>query len=224
MKLSIIIPTLNEEGALDRTLGSIAGDAHELILVDGGSTDDTVEIARQFTRNILDSRRGRGIQQHTGACHAQGDVLLFLHADTILPEGFHTRVRKALSDPGVAFGAFRLAFFPSSMPLRFIALMANLRSRFLKVPYGDQALFMRKSAYFKAGGFSDLPIMEDVDIVRRLKRIGGFKIIRDKAKTSARRWEKEGTVYATVRNNFLMIRYLLGASPHRLSRLYSDNR
>jgi len=224
MKLSIIIPTLNEEGSLGGNLASVSGHNYEIIVVDGGSEDDTVEIARQYTPRVLDSDRGRGIQQHTGACHAQGDVLLFLHADTLLPKGFGVAIERTLSDPKIVFGAFHLGYHPSTAFLNLVALMANLRSLLLKMPYGDQALFTRRSDYFLAGGFKDLPLMEDVDLVRRLNKIGRFKLTRGRVKTSARRYEKEGILCVTVRNWSLIIRYLLGQSPHRLHRFYSDAR
>jgi rSAM/selenodomain-associated transferase 2 len=224
MKLSIIIPTLNEERSLKGPLASLASLPHEIIVVDGGSEDGTVELARQYASVVLDSRRGRGIQQHRGARHAEGDILLFLHADTWLPKGFEMMIKRTLSDPKTVFGAFHLGHHPSSAFLNLVALMANLRSLLVKVPYGDQGLFMRRSDYFRVGGFQDLPIMEDVDLVRRLNKIGKFKLVRAKVRTSARRYARDGVVYTTVRNWSLIIRYLLGQSPERLHRLYSDAR
>jgi rSAM/selenodomain-associated transferase 2 len=224
MKLSIIIPTLNEERLLGGALASLSSLPHEIIVVDGESKDGTVEVARKYASVVLDSTRGRGIQQHVGACHAQGDVLLFLHADTWLPKGFEKTIERTLSDPKTVFGAFHLGHHPSKAFLNLVALMANLRSHVLKMPYGDQGLFMRRSIYFRAGGFKDLPLMEDVDLVRRLNKIGKFKLVKAKARTSARRYDRNGIVYTTVRNWSLIIRYLLGQSPERLHRLYSDAR
>jgi rSAM/selenodomain-associated transferase 2 len=224
VKLSIIIPALNEERSLEQALASISSHAHEIIVVDGGSKDGTVEIARKYTPVVLDSDQGRGIQQHTGACHAEGEVLLFLHADTLLPRGFEMMIERTLSEPKTIFGAFRLGHHPSTALLNLVALMANLRSLILKMPYGDQGLFVRRSDYFRVGGFKDLPIMEDVDLVRRLNKIGKFKLVRSKVRTSARRYDRHGIVYRTVRNWSLIIRYLLGQSPERLHRLYSDAR
>ncbi len=224
MKLSIVIPALNEEGLLGRTLASISSLAHEIIVVDGGSNDRTLEIARQYTPHALSSERGRGTQQHSGACHTQGDALLFLHADTTLPEDFKEMALEILSDPKVAFGAFRLSIFPPTPTLNLVAHLANLRSRILKMPYGDQALFMRRKDYFRVGGFKDLPIMEDVDLVRRLNGIGRFKLAQGKVTTSARRWEKERLIRTTLRNWSFMIRYFLGAKPEDLHRSYSDIR
>ena len=224
MKLSIIIPTLNEERVLRETFTSISSHAHEVIVVDGGSKDGTVEMARKYASVVLDSNRGRGTQQHVGACHAKGDVLLFLHADTKLPKGFEVMIEEALGGSEVVLGAFRLGYDPPIASFQLIAFMANLRSLLLNMPYGDQGLFMRRSDYFQVGGFKNLPIMEDVDLVRRLNRIGKFKLVKGKVRTSARRYGREGLFYTTVRNWSLIIRYLLGQSPERLHRFYSDAR
>lgn len=224
MKLSIIIPALNEEPSLRKTFASISSHAHEIIVVDGGSEDDTVKIAREYGSVVFTSKRGRGIQQHDGARHAQGEAFLFLHADTWLPKGFDIIIERTLSHPEVVLGAFRLGHQRSGVSLRIIALMANLRSMLLKMPYGDQGLFMRRSDYFRVGGFRDLPLMEDVDLVRRLNKMGKFKLVRARVKTSARRYDRKGVVYTTVRNWSLMIRYLFGQSPERLHRFYSDAR
>jgi rSAM/selenodomain-associated transferase 2 len=224
VKLSIIIPTFNEERSLEQTLASISSHAYEIIVIDGGSKDGSVEIAHKYTAVVLDSDLGRGIQQRTGASQAQGEALLFLHADTRLPRGFEIMIEKTLSDSKTVFGAFRLGHHPSTAFLNLVALMANLRSLLLKMPYGDQGLFMRRSDYFRVGGFKDLPLMEDVDLVRRLKKIGKFKLVKAKVRTSARRYDRNGILYTTVRNWSLIIRYLLGQSPERLHRLYSDAR
>jgi len=224
MKLSIIIPTLNEAVSLGQTLAPISSHAHEIIVVDGGSQDDTVKMAHKYASVVLNSNRGRGTQQHVGACHAQGDVLLFLHADTFLPKGFEIMIEEALGDSGVVLGAFHLGYDPPIASFQLIAFMANLRSLLLKMPYGDQGLFMRRSDYFRVGGFKALPLMEDVDLVRRLNRLGKFKLVKGKIRTSARRYNRNGVIYTTVRNWSLIIRYLLGQSPERLHRLYSDAR
>ncbi|MBW1744416.1 MAG: TIGR04283 family arsenosugar biosynthesis glycosyltransferase [Deltaproteobacteria bacterium] len=224
MKLSIIIPALNEAEILGRALASLKPHPAEVIVVDGGSQDSTIEVARQHTPHILTSRPGRGLQQDVGARQSQGDVFVFLHADTQLPPNYQDLIHYALTDPGTVFGAFFLSIYPSKPTLYLIALMANLRSRLLKVPYGDQTLFVRRSAYFLAGGFKDWPIMEDVDLVRRLNRIGGFKMARGFVQTSARRWRKENPVYTTLRNYSLILRYCMGASPHTLARHYPNLR
>ena len=224
MKLSVVIPTLNEANTLGQTLECLNDESVEIIVVDGGSTDATVEIASQYKSQLLIASRGRGLQQHTGALQTQGNVLLFLHADTQLPPAYDHLIHEALANPGVVFGAFYLSIHPPSPVLDLIAVMANLRSRFLRLPYGDQALFVRRSAYFQVGGFHDWPVMEDVDLVRRLKREGGFRLARGHVKTSARRWQKEKLAHTTLRNWYRVIRYYLGAPPHILARHYPDIR
>jgi rSAM/selenodomain-associated transferase 2 len=224
MELSIIIPVLNEAGVLDRTLLSLAHLPHEIIVVDGGSRDESVAIAMRYGTRLLTSGRGRGIQMDTGALKASGDTLLFLHADTLLPGGFENFIRRTLERPEVALGAFRLGFQPGNARLRLIAHGADLRSRLWKLPYGDQALFMRRQDYFRAGGFKPLPIMEDVDLVRRLRMLGAFRLAKERVRTSPRRWEKEGFLHVTLRNWSLILGYFLGVSPRRLRRHYSDCR
>jgi rSAM/selenodomain-associated transferase 2 len=221
MKLSVIIPALNEAEMLEATLESlVVHPPAEVIVVDGGSRDSTVEVARRYTAQVFVSRPGRGLQQGIGAGHSQGDVLIFLHADTQLPPGYQHLIHQALAYPDVVFGAFHLAIYPSTWALDIVAFMANLRSRCLRVPYGDQAIFVRRKAYFQVGGFRDWPIMEDVDLVRRLNRTGGFKLARGYVKTAARRWQKEKLIYTTLRNWSLIIRYGLGVSPDALYRHY----
>jgi len=222
--LSIIIPALNEAETLDHTLTGLKACPAEIIVVDGGSQDGTVEVARTYTSHVVVSRAGRGFQQHVGAQESQGDTLVFLHADTQLPVGFQRLIHHALAEPSVVFGAFSLQIHPSTPALNLIALMANLRSRLLSLPYGDQALFVRRWAYFLVGGFKDWPIMEDVDLVRRLNQIGGFELARGTTRTSPRRWQKENIVYTTLRNYALILRYFIGVSPHTLARYYPDVR
>lgn len=216
MKLSVIIPTLNEEKRLPGLLNSLSGKGLEIIVADGGSHDGTAAIARSFTPLVEICPPGRGIQMACGARLATGDVLIFLHADTLLPEGFPVLIERALQRPGAVFGAFKLDIRPISPSLCLIRLGANLRTRLFSLPYGDQAVFVRRSVYEKAGGFSPIPIMEDVELALRLKKAGRFVLVRAGAVTSSRRWEKEGTLRAWLRNQSLLWRYLLGAPPEKL--------
>lgn len=223
-EMSIIIPTLNEAEVLGDTLTAVADGSAEIIVIDGGSDDDTVKVARQYTPRVFISPKGRGLQQDTGARRSRGRVLLFLHADTHLPRNYLVLVREVMADENIVFGAFRLKIHPPCLALNIIALMANIRSRFFSLPYGDQALFVRRSTYLRIGGFRDWPVMEDVDLVRRLNRQGGFRLARGAAHTSARRWQSEHFARATIRNWSLIIRYASGISPHKLARHYPDTR
>jgi rSAM/selenodomain-associated transferase 2 len=224
MKLSVIIPTFNEERCLPKTLEVFRDGRCQAIVVDGGSADDTCRIAREHGCEVLLSSKSRGRQQRVGASHACGDTLVFVHADTILPEGYEGLIEAALSERKAAFGAFRLCIDPPSTGHRLIAGWANARSRLFRLPYGDQAIFVRRSRYYQAGGFPDWPIMEDVGLVERLRKLGTFKLVNEPVRTSARRWEKEHAVYTTVRNWSLFLRYKGGVSPHVLARHYSDKR
>ena len=223
-RISIIVPVLNEGPYLDHFLAKLARSPHELIVVDGGSNDQTPQIASRHADIFTVSPRGRGIQQHWGALRATGDILLFLHADTFLPPHFEAMIISTLRDGEISLGAFKLRLFPSNPWLRLVAHVANLRSALLKLPYGDQAFFMKKDSYFKVGGFRDIPIMEDVDLVRRARRAGKIRILNAHVATSARRWYKEGMVLTTLRNWSLMIRYFMGTSPSALKPHYPEVR
>jgi len=219
--ISVIIPTLNEELVLKKSLFSArASKEIEIIISDGGSSDGTLNIAGQFADRIIKSPAGRGIQQNRGAAAASGDILLFLHADTMLSSGWDELVRETLRDKEVAGGAFSFSLPNNSIPFSFISLMVNLRSRLLKLPYGDQAIFVRRDLFEELGGFREIPIMEDVELVKRMRRLGRLKILDLPVITSSRRWEKEGWMRTTVRNLTLLFLYHLGVSPERLYRFY----
>jgi rSAM/selenodomain-associated transferase 2 len=220
------MPVLNEAGALRETLKAL-GLTHgeELIVVDGGSADNTVSIAREFTDAVLETRRGRGLQMHLGAERAGGGILLFLHADCLLPWEAFDAVRAALNRPGVSAGAFDLGIRHPSVCFRVVERGANLRSRLTGVPYGDQGLFMRAGTYRRVGGFRDMPLMEDIEIAGRLRKAGRVVFLRPPIMASPRRWLKEGVVRATLRDWRLALSYaLLKVSPERLARHYRDVR
>jgi rSAM/selenodomain-associated transferase 2 len=218
--ISVIIPTLNEENTLQATIASARAEAVEIIVSDGGSEDATLAIAGKQADLTLSSACGRGEQMNAGAAAARGDALLFLHADTLLPEGWMEEVVEILKDGRVSCGAFRFALPEKSAAFGLISAMVNLRSKWLKLPYGDQALFMRRERFEEAGGFKTLPIMEDVDFVRRLGKKGEVVIAGKAVLTSSRRWQKEGWVWTTIRNQVLLWLYLLGVPPERLYRFY----
>jgi rSAM/selenodomain-associated transferase 2/rSAM/selenodomain-associated transferase 1 len=216
--LSIVLPVLNEEAGLAKVLRPLAdADDLELLVVDGGSVDRTVDIAQGFGARVLVTRPGRARQMNAGAALASGDVLLFLHADTHLPEGFSQTVRATLADGCVA-GAFRLRIDGEHPGLRWVAWGANLRSRLLALPYGDQALFLPARRFYDMGGFADLPWMEDLEFVRRLRRTGRIAIAPTAVTTSARRWQSWGILRTTLIHQACLAGYLLGIPPRWLHR------
>lgn len=219
--LSIIIPALNEAATIEGTLGALQDvDQLEVIVVDGGSTDRTVELARRKGAKVLRTDPGKARQMNCGAKTATGEVLVFLHADTRLPQDFHCKILTALAQTGVVAGAFRLAIDSRAAGIHFVERMADLRSRYLQLPYGDQALFMKKSIFEAVGGFADLPIMEDFILVRRLRRKGKIVILPAAVITSPRRWQHFGILKTWLVNQMIVIAFYLGISPERLARWY----
>lgn len=225
MKISVIIPTLNEAKILRGTLQRLRkGINLEIIVVDGGSQDDTVSIAKEYTKNVFLSSPGRALQMNEGARHAEGDILLFLHADSHISAGGIGKIIPAVIGLPAVGGAFQLAFDTRNVVIRLVGWFANLRARLTRVPYGDQGIFITKNAFQKIGGYPDLPIMEDVELAVRMKKEGKIALLQEKIFTSPRRWEKEGILFTTFRNRVLMIGYLLGISPHRLASGYRNIR
>jgi rSAM/selenodomain-associated transferase 2/rSAM/selenodomain-associated transferase 1 len=222
-QISLIIPALNEEAPLDKTLRCLQGATNvETIVVDGGSQDRTREIARSRACHVLTTEAGRARQMNAGAAAAGGSILLFLHADTRLPERFAEHVRKALAKPAVAAGAFRLRLDAPGWPLRVVETAINLRSRWLAMPYGDQAIFLPADAFYLAGAFADVPILEDFELVRRLQRRGRIAILSPPVVTSARRWQARGVWRTTWINQRVVLGYYLGVPPKRLARWYAE--
>lgn len=219
--LSVIIPALNEENTIEATLDALlSGTNTEIILSDGGSSDKTVELCKKRGITVISSPPGRGPQMNEGAKAAKGGILLFLHADTLLPSGWDKAVRQALNDRKTVGGAFSFALCRSSLVFSCITFMVNARSKIFGLPYGDQAIFVRRSIFQKMGGFKPFPIMEDVAFIRDLRKFGTV-IITDKAViTSSRRWEKEGWLKTTIRNQILLCLYLSGVSPEKLYHFY----
>ena len=219
--ISVIIPVLNDAEALDLALGSTQDyTGVECIVVDGGSSDESAEVAQSRGVKVLHSPPGRARQMNAGAEVAEGRFLLFLHADTRLPEGFDGHVRRILTGSGVAAGAFQLQIDAPSARLRLIEKAANWRSRYLQMPYGDQAIFLRKELFREMGGFPDLPIMEDFQLIRRLQGEGRIVITPVAVVTSARRWKKLGALRTTLFNQMMILGFYLGFEPARLARWY----
>jgi hypothetical protein len=219
--LSVIIPALNEAGLIGRTLAALAqASPAELLVVDGGSTDGTPGIAAAAGARVLHARPPRAIQMNAGAAAAGGAHLVFLHADTHLPPDFGAQVRRTLALPGAAAGAFRLKIEGAGRGLRLIEQVANLRSRILGLPYGDQALFLTREAFWQAGGFPPLAIMEDYEFLRRLRRRGRILLAPGSALTSARRWQQLGILRTWLINQAIIAAYALGVPPERLAAWY----
>jgi rSAM/selenodomain-associated transferase 2 len=224
-KISIVIPVLNEANTINTVLTRILGTSNlEVIVVDGGSQDETVALAQSVGVKVIAATGGRASQMNAGAGVATGSVLLFLHADTHLPPAFDTLVRQVLQNTGTIAGAFELRIDAELWGIRLIEKMVNLRSHFLSLPYGDQAIFLKTSTFKKIGGFPNLPIMEDFELMRRLKRYGKIAIAPAPVLTSGRRWQKLGVVRTTLINQLIIISYFLGVSPAKLARWYRQRR
>jgi len=222
--LSIVIPVLNEAAEIVSQLEALQAlrrQGAELLLVDGGSDDNTTELSRPLVDQVIAAARGRATQMNVGARSASGDALLFLHADTRLPACAHDRIRAAL-DAGAVWGRFDIRIDSRHLMLRLVAQMMNWRSRLTGVATGDQAIFVRRSTFVRIGGFADLPLMEDIALSARLKRIAAPACLREYVVTSGRRWEKHGV----MRTIFLMWRlraaYFFGAPPDELATRYGD--
>jgi rSAM/selenodomain-associated transferase 2 len=225
MRISVVIPALNEERNIRTAVAQLAPlDPAEIIVVDGGSTDQTREICESLGIPVIASARGRGRQMNHGARQATGDVLLFLHADTRLPEAALNDIRSALGEPGCVGGRFDVELAGDHWMLKVIGAMISYRSRMTKVATGDQAIFVRRAIFEAIGGFPDLPLMEDIAFCRVLKRTGDVACLRSRVRTSARRWEREGVWRTILRMWTLRLLYLAGVSPIRLKRYYGDTR
>ena len=219
--ISVVIPTLNEATNITAAIESaFAGGASEVLVVDGGSSDNTIPLAESAGAEILVTEANRARQLNAGAKVASGDVFLFLHADTTLPMGFRSAVERTLFSRNAALGAFTLAIDAKGAKYRVVEAVVAIRSRLSKLPYGDQAIFVRKTIFAKMGGFADIPLMEDYEFVRRIGRGGRVSILPLRVVTSGRRWERLGVVRTAVLNFFIILAYHLGVAPKRLACWY----
>ncbi len=221
--LSIIIPTLNEEAGIAATLAALAllrSRGVEVIVVDGGSSDGTVAIAAPLCTRVITAPRGRAPQMNAGAGAAHGEVLLFLHADTRLPDDADRLAVDGLAHSGRPWGRFDVRIAGSHPLFPVIAALMNLRSRLTGIATGDQAIFVSADAFAAIGGFPDIPLMEDLVLSRRLKRLGRPLCLCARALTSGRRWEKHGVMRTILTMWRLRLAFFLGASPDKLAERY----
>ena len=222
--ISVVIPTWQESSALPGALASAARFADEVIVADAGSTDGTRELARRAGARLIDADKGRGAQLHAGGCAARGDVLLFLHADARLGDGAREAMTAALEDPRIGGGNFLLRFVPERRWARFFSSANDLRRRWMRIYYGDSAIFLRRPVYQALGGFRPLPIFEDYELVRRLERRWRTAYIRDVVVTaSARRFEARPMATLGIWVG-LQALYMAGVSAERLAAWYRDAR
>ncbi len=220
------MPVLHEAATINRAIDHIgnisAGFPAEIIVVDGDPAGSTIHAITDKNTIKLISHRGRGGQMNAGASLGKGAILLFLHADTRLPDNAFSYIADAMDGEEYAGGAFELGIKSDRRVFSLIEKFVALRTRLTRIPYGDQAIFIKKDVFNRIRGFKEIPIMEDVDLMRRLRKSGDkIYIIPEKVKTSPRRWEKEGILFCTLRNWTITILYLFGAKPERLAKYYS---
>ncbi len=219
--ISIIIPVLNEEAAIENLLQQLQvyrHQGHEVIVVDGGSSDNTLLIVEPLTDRLIVSTPGRAEQMNRGAESARYDTLWFLHADTVLPENAVVHIQKALQQK--AWGRFNVRLSGSHLMFSLIAVMMNLRSCITGIATGDQGIFVKKTTFNKVAGFSALPLMEDIDISKKLKQVSPPACLREKLVTSSRRWEKNGIIKTILLMWWLRLAFWLGVSADKLARQY----
>ena len=223
--VSIILPVLNEVGNINNVIDHLRALDHdfhtEIIVVDGDPQGSTIRAIKDREVRTLIAKKGRARQMNHGASAARGDILLFLHADTRLPENALASLVSIMRDRRYVAGAFDLGFDTTRMIFRITEMYVFLRTRLTKVPFGDQAIFMRKEYFAGINGYRDIPIMEDVELMKRVKKRGDrIVIISKKVMTSPRRYEQEGILYCTLRNWMVQLLYAFGASPERLVKWY----
>jgi rSAM/selenodomain-associated transferase 2 len=222
---SIIIPVFHEADTINPLLESLTtldgSEPFEIIVVEGSPTKDTLQVITTKDIIFLSSEQGRARQMNAGAAVANGEILIFLHADTFLPHHALSLIKNTLQDPDLVGGAFRLQIDSKKWLLRIIANVSTLRSRITRAPYGDQVIFLRKNFFDEIGGYTDIPLMEDVALMRRIKQEGGhIRIFDEYVTTSARRWDQEGLFYTTLRDSVIIFLYWCGVPAKKLTRFY----
>ena len=226
-RFSIIIPVLHESDRINSLIDHIhylvRDNGHEIIVVDGSPGKDTVGAIRRKGVIKLGTGKGRARQMNAGASRAKGEILIFLHADTELPARAFARIDSIMKGNRYVAGAFSLGIRSNKNILRSLARLASLRCRITRIPYGDQAIFIRRDYFRKIGSYQELPLMEDVELMRRIKHRGDtICILSDHVMTSARRWEEEGSLFGPVRNTILFTLFILRVSPEKLARFYKS--
>ena len=232
MTIALIIPVLNEQDTLPRLLTNVRGMGfQEIIVVDGGSQDRTRESVQPFLDPAspegvqwIPSARGRAVQMNAGAANARADVLVFLHADTDLPDSAVRTIRQAMADASCVGGRFDVRFPVDTGWAWVISRMMNLRSRWSGICTGDQTLFVRRSIFERLGGFAPIPLMEDIEFSRRLKKTGRVIALREHVTTSFRRWERGGPLRTILRMWTLRFLYWSGCNPKTLRQYYDETR
>ena len=222
MRLSIVMPVLDEAAEIDAALAALAplrADGQQLLVVDGGSRDGTMAQCGGRTDELLQAPRGRASQMNSGAARAQGDVLLFLHADTRLPSGADVAIEQAVR-AGAQWGRFDVTITGRSPMFAVIAALMNLRSRWSSIATGDQAIFVRRDLFERIGGYADLPLMEDIDLCKRLRACSAPACLRQRVSTSGRRWERDGVWRTMILMWRLRWRYWRGEPAEALARAY----
>jgi rSAM/selenodomain-associated transferase 2 len=221
-QLSVIVPMLNEERSIARSLDAIkiGAPGAEVIVVDGGSSDGSLDEARSRCAKLLNAPRGRARQMNVGGAAAQGQILAFVHADTLVPASFAADITQALADPAVVGGRFDVELDDPAPMLRLIGWLISVRSRISQTGTGDQAIFVRRELFDRLGGYREIELCEDLDFARRLKRAGRVACLRSRVVTSARRWRTNGLWKTIARMWLVRLGFLAGMSPTLLERLY----
>jgi rSAM/selenodomain-associated transferase 2 len=225
--ISIVVPVLDEAVVIESTLAALAplrAQGAEVVVVDGGSRDATKALATRLADTVMDAPRGRALQMNAGARRARGDILVFLHADTLLPEAALRAIQDGMKDSRRSWGRFDVAIAGAGSLLVLVATLMNARSRLTGIATGDQAMFARRAAFEAAGGFPEIPLMEDVALSKSLKRASPPLCLRERVVTSGRRWRRHGTVRTILLMWRLRLAYALGADPRRLARRYDIER
>lgn len=225
--ISVIIPVLNEESTIETTIQQVENLAgnKEIVVVDGGSKDQTYSLAKELTDKVYQTRPGRGHQMNLGAKEATGDILFFLHSDSKLEHNALLSIKKAMEDDRVIGGCFKFKIDDDCWPLKFISWTSNLRAQYLNLMFGDQGIFVRKSVFDKVGGYPDQELMEDWEFSRKLDKFEGELVQLDvKIYTSARRWHKFGIWKTILLMHKIKFLYMLGVSPSKLRETYRDAR